>query len=240
MDHLTTFATDPGKWDHGHLPSRPSRLAKWRNRSKSLAARIQEILKDGRPPRPAELHVPAEAERGPDGSPAGARDVRLVPRDEEAAFAARCAADEAAVAVCARLWAGASSEGPAAPCLVVDRLLRGAARRTGGDACASTPRRGRAAASEGMNLLTPAGRRSRRCSSTWRRLASAAAPATYAFLVGCGWFDNDGFHTRQFFLRGFGDERALLHAVTLVRAGLWSARRRSGRHAGRPLRRWCS
>jgi uncharacterized protein YprB with RNaseH-like and TPR domain len=36
---------------------------------------------------------------------------------------------------------------------------------------------------------------------------------TYAFLVGCGVFDDDGFSTRQFFLRGFGEERALLHAV---------------------------
>jgi uncharacterized protein YprB with RNaseH-like and TPR domain len=36
---------------------------------------------------------------------------------------------------------------------------------------------------------------------------------TYAFLVGFGYFDDEGFRTRQFFLRGFGEERALLHAV---------------------------
>ena len=37
--------------------------------------------------------------------------------------------------------------------------------------------------------------------------------ARYAFLVGFGYFDDDGFRTRQFFLRGYGEERALLHAV---------------------------
>ncbi len=37
---------------------------------------------------------------------------------------------------------------------------------------------------------------------------------TIAFLVGMGFFDEDGaFQTRQFFLRGFGNERAMLHAV---------------------------
>jgi uncharacterized protein YprB with RNaseH-like and TPR domain len=37
---------------------------------------------------------------------------------------------------------------------------------------------------------------------------------TIAFLVGMGFFDEAGaFQTRQFFLRGFGNERAMLHAV---------------------------
>ena len=35
---------------------------------------------------------------------------------------------------------------------------------------------------------------------------------TYTFLVGFGSFDEEGFRTRQFFLRGYGEERALLHA----------------------------
>jgi uncharacterized protein YprB with RNaseH-like and TPR domain len=45
---------------------------------------------------------------------------------------------------------------------------------------------------------------------------------TYAFLVGCGWCDEDGgFVTRQFVLTRFADERALLAAVAkeLARAG---------------------
>jgi uncharacterized protein YprB with RNaseH-like and TPR domain len=36
---------------------------------------------------------------------------------------------------------------------------------------------------------------------------------TVAFLVGCGRFEGGAFRTRQFFLQGFGAERALLHAV---------------------------
>jgi uncharacterized protein len=45
---------------------------------------------------------------------------------------------------------------------------------------------------------------------------------TYAFLVGCGWCDEEGgFVTRQFMLTRFADERALLSAVAteLARAG---------------------
>jgi uncharacterized protein YprB with RNaseH-like and TPR domain len=45
---------------------------------------------------------------------------------------------------------------------------------------------------------------------------------THAFLVGCGWFEEDGgFTTRQYFLARFADERALLMAVAsdLGRAG---------------------
>jgi hypothetical protein len=45
---------------------------------------------------------------------------------------------------------------------------------------------------------------------------------TYAFLVGCGWFEHDGsFLTRQYLLASFGDERALLQAVAadIGRAG---------------------
>jgi uncharacterized protein YprB with RNaseH-like and TPR domain len=39
---------------------------------------------------------------------------------------------------------------------------------------------------------------------------------TVAFLVGCGFFREGAFHTRQFFLTGFAAERAMLHAVTTL------------------------
>ena len=39
---------------------------------------------------------------------------------------------------------------------------------------------------------------------------------TVAFLVGCGYFKDGAFHTRQFFLTGFAAERAMLHAVTTL------------------------
>jgi len=39
---------------------------------------------------------------------------------------------------------------------------------------------------------------------------------TVAFLVGCGWFDDDAFQVRQFLLTSFAAERALLAAVTAL------------------------
>jgi hypothetical protein len=39
---------------------------------------------------------------------------------------------------------------------------------------------------------------------------------TLAFLVGCGFFDADGFHTRQFFLSGYEAERELLDTLTAL------------------------
>jgi hypothetical protein len=41
---------------------------------------------------------------------------------------------------------------------------------------------------------------------------------TYAFLVGCGWFDSGRFRIRQFFLSSFASERALLEAFGDVAA----------------------
>jgi uncharacterized protein len=41
----------------------------------------------------------------------------------------------------------------------------------------------------------------------------AGGAGTYAFLVGCGWFDGGRFRTRQLFLSSFAAERALLEAV---------------------------
>lgn len=45
---------------------------------------------------------------------------------------------------------------------------------------------------------------------------------TYAFLIGVGWLEPDGFRVRQFFLRELAEERALLEAVAplLQRAAL--------------------
>ena len=41
----------------------------------------------------------------------------------------------------------------------------------------------------------------------------AGGAGTYAFLVGCGWFDAGGFHVRQWVLTSFAAERALLGGV---------------------------
>ena len=47
----------------------------------------------------------------------------------------------------------------------------------------------------------------------------AGGAGTYAFLVGCGWFDGATFRLRQFFLSNFGAERALLESVAELAAG---------------------
>jgi uncharacterized protein YprB with RNaseH-like and TPR domain len=47
----------------------------------------------------------------------------------------------------------------------------------------------------------------------------AGGAGTYAFLVGCGWFDGAIFRLRQFFLSNFGAERALLESVAELVAG---------------------
>ena len=41
----------------------------------------------------------------------------------------------------------------------------------------------------------------------------AGGAGTYAFLVGCGWFERGGFRVRQYLLTAFGAERALLQDV---------------------------
>ncbi len=46
----------------------------------------------------------------------------------------------------------------------------------------------------------------------------AGGAGTYAFLVGCGWFDGATFRLRQFFLSSFGAERALLESVAELAA----------------------
>ena len=85
-------------------------------------------------------------------------------------------------------------------------------------------------------IADPAGRRGRRrvpgrtraraschsSSSISKRPASSGGAGTYAFLVGCGWFDDEGgFATRQYLLVRIADERALLALVAgeLARAG---------------------
>jgi uncharacterized protein YprB with RNaseH-like and TPR domain len=46
----------------------------------------------------------------------------------------------------------------------------------------------------------------------------AGGAGTYAFLVGCGWFDGGVFRIRQFFLSTFAAERALLEALAALAA----------------------
>ena len=47
----------------------------------------------------------------------------------------------------------------------------------------------------------------------------AGGAGSYAFLVGCGWFEGGVFRLRQFFLSHFGAERVLLESVAELAAG---------------------
>lgn len=64
-----------------------------------------------------------------------------------------------------------------------------------------------------LELLANAACRGRALFFDLETTGLAGGAGTYAFLVGCGWFDGGSFHTRQFFLSDFGAERALLDAV---------------------------
>jgi uncharacterized protein YprB with RNaseH-like and TPR domain len=44
----------------------------------------------------------------------------------------------------------------------------------------------------------------------------AGGAGTYAFLIGCGWFDGPAFRTRQFFLTAFNAEAAMLSGLTAL------------------------
>src|SRR5262245_15524624 len=61
----------------------------------------------------------------------------------------------------------------------------------------------------------------------WRRVVFfdiettglSGGAGTIAFLAGCGWFDDEGFRVRQFFLSGPAGERAMLQALGDVLSG---------------------
>jgi hypothetical protein len=114
----------------------------------------------------------------------------------------------------ARLLGGDVCEIDGAHCLVVDRryppdAVYGA--QTIG-ACAAVARR--AAASLPLLAGVPAGAApSSVLFFDLETTGLAGGAGTYAFLVGCAAFAGDTFHTRQFFLTGYGAEPALLQAV---------------------------
>jgi uncharacterized protein len=179
----------------------------------ALAARIQDILKNRS--KPAADALPAEA-----AAHGSAVRRPMTVSDEESAFAARCAAAEAASRVLDVLGA-TLLDGARGPSVVVERSYP-----------ASHPHGHQAV----EHYLAAAG--SARVSLPWfLRPSVQSLPAegpgaqprllffdlettglsggagTYAFLVGFGFFDDNGFRTRQYFLRGYGEERALLDAV---------------------------
>ena len=67
-----------------------------------------------------------------------------------------------------------------------------------------------------LSLLAGAACRGRMLFVDVETTGLAGGAGSYAFLVGCAWFDGAAFRTRQFFLSSFAAERALLEAVAEV------------------------
>jgi hypothetical protein len=63
----------------------------------------------------------------------------------------------------------------------------------------------------------------------------AGGAGTYAFLVGCAWFDGDAFRVRQFFLSSFTAERVLLQAVAGLAASACGVVTYNGKSFDLPL-----
>ena len=63
----------------------------------------------------------------------------------------------------------------------------------------------------------------------------AGGAGTYAFLVGCGWFDGPTFRVRQFFLSSYAAERALLDGLAAVADGIGAVVSFNGKSFDLPL-----
>lgn len=171
----------------------------------SLAARIQDILNRRR------------------GAAGVAPAARLRGEDEDAAFAGRCTAAESSARVLEVLGA-TLADSEHGPCVVVDREYPASYRH------GRHPVEGLAgAARDGVPSLPwfLDGKAGVQCADSepsrllffdLETTGLSGGAGTVAFLVGWGFFDGDAFRTRQFFLRGYSAERALLHAAALFAA----------------------
>ena len=179
----------------------------------ALAARIQDILKSR-----TRAATEGPSAQGGHRGPGFSRSAEAL--DEDSAFAARCAADEASSGALDVLG-GTLVEGARGSSVVVERSYP-VSHRHGrqavecylaaiGAARVSLPwflgRSGQPLSADdvegGPRLLF----------FDLETTGLSGGAGTYAFLVGFGFFDQDGFRTRQHFLRGYGGERALLDAV---------------------------
>ena len=169
------------------------------------AARIQDILKN---------RAKSSGGRGPEAGP------QTSPADEGAAFAARCGAAEASSRVL-DLLGGTLTDGARGPTVVVERRYPVAHRHgrhpveryaeaTGAARVALPWFLGR---SGGLPQPGESDAGPRLLFFDLETTGLSGGAGTYAFLVGFGVFDEGGFRTRQYFLRGYGEERALLDAV---------------------------
>jgi len=105
-----------------------------------------------------------------------------------------------------------------AACFVVERRV--AAQTMYGDAAVGELAAGLVAAAGEASLIAGAPARPPFVFFDLETTGLSGGAGTYAFLVGCGWFDEDGgFLTRQYVLVRFADERPLLTMVAGELAG---------------------
>jgi uncharacterized protein YprB with RNaseH-like and TPR domain len=63
----------------------------------------------------------------------------------------------------------------------------------------------------------------------------AGGSGTYAFLIGVGWIEADGFRVRQFFMRDYDEEASALYALNALLAGFTVLITYNGRSYDQPL-----
>lgn len=86
-----------------------------------------------------------------------------------------------------------------------------------------------------LGVLEPAARGRRVLFLDLETTGLAGGAGTYAFLVGCGWFDAGRFRVRQFLLAQYGAERGLLDAVAETASGAGALATYNGKTFDVPL-----
>jgi uncharacterized protein YprB with RNaseH-like and TPR domain len=119
-------------------------------------------------------------------------------------------------------------------CLVVERRLAPAARH-GREQVGDVAARCSEAAAEARVFAAGSVPRPPFCFFDLETTGLSGGAGTHAFLVGCGWFDDRHFVTRQFVLTRFADERPMLDAVARACTGAGALVTFNGKSFDAPL-----
>jgi uncharacterized protein len=172
-----------------------------------LTSRVREILRGGQGSPPADAPVAVGSNPPSPVSAAAPGAAAAGPREVGARLA-----DSAA-----RTLGGCVVETPRGPCVVVDRVYPPAHRHGLLVMGECVPYLGCGAPGFAMLAGAASAEPSRATQPTvfldLETTGLAGGAGTYAFLVGCAWFEGEAFRVRQFFMVGHALERALLGEV---------------------------